>query len=336
VEPTDPNAPREIGLALQGGGAHGAFTWGVLDRLLEQEDIVFERISGTSSGAINALALAQGWMDGGRDGARECLASIWHRIAGHNHAAAWIFGAQANVGRKAAQHLHRYFTPRLMNPLGFNPVRQIAEATFDFQALRKRAPFPLHLAATRVRDGALVMFGPDQLSMDALLASTCLPQIFAPVTIDGEVYWDGGWAGNPVLEPLIYQGRAQTVLGVLVQPLNRPEIPTTTEKIAERMSELGFSSAFLRELRTLTLAQQSLDGALPRTWVGRRIRDTRIHLIEPGESLDSFHAKARFDSSIGFLDALRDHGRRRAEEWIAEPDRHVVTAGLPLLHPASS
>ena len=157
-----PASNRSIGLALQGGGAHGAFTWGVLDRLLEQADIGFERISGTSSGAINALALAQGWMDGGREGARACLDSVWTRIAGHTHAAAWIFGTQSKVGQKTAQSLHRYFTPRQINPLGFNPVRQIAEASFDFERLREQAPFPLHLAATRVRDGALVMFGPEQ------------------------------------------------------------------------------------------------------------------------------------------------------------------------------
>ena len=130
---TPPASNRSIGLALQGGGAHGAFTWGVLDRLLEQPDIGFERISGTSSGAINALALAQGWMDGGREGARACLDSVWTRIAGHTHAAAWIFGTQSKVGQKTAQSLHRYFTPRQINPLGFNPVRQIAEAVHRVQ-----------------------------------------------------------------------------------------------------------------------------------------------------------------------------------------------------------
>ena len=330
-----PASHRSIGLALQGGGAHGAFTWGVLDRLLEQPDIGFERISGTSSGAINALALAQGWMDGGREGARACLDSVWTRIAGHTHAAAWIFGAQSKVGQKTAQSLHRYFTPRQINPLGFNPVRQIAEASFDFDRLREQAPFPLHLAATRVRDGALVMFGPDRLSIDALLASTCLPQMFAPVTIDGEVYWDGGWAGNPVLEPLIYEGKARTILGILVQPLNRPEIPATPAKIAERMSELGFSSAFLRELRTLAIAQNSLDGGLPRTWLGQRIRDTRIHLIEPGEPLDAFRTRSHIETSMSFLAALREHGRRRAEAWIANPDAHIVTGQLSLLRTTS-
>lgn len=327
------NAPakREVGLALQGGGAHGAFTWGVLDRLLELDDIGFDRISGTSSGAINALALAQGWMEGGREGARNCLARTWERIAGHAHAAAWIFGAGTQSGQAAAQNLHRYFAPRQMNPLGYNPVRQIAENLFDFEQLRSQAPIPLHLAATRVRDGALVMFGPDELSMDALLASTCLPQIFAPVTIDGETYWDGGWAGNPVLEPLIHEGRAQNILGILVQPLNRTEVPDTPAEIAQRMSELGFSSAFLRELRTLAIARESLDGALPRTWLGRRIKDTRIDLIEPGEPLDAFRAKLQFESSAGFLAALHALGRQRAEAWIADPDAHRVTPDFHVL-----
>jgi NTE family protein len=323
-----------LGLALQGGGAHGAFTWGVLDRLLEQPDISFEAISGTSSGALNALALAQGWMDGGRDGARACLAALWERIAAHTHAARWIFDSAPPGGRAALLNLHRYFTPRQMNPLGYNPVRQIAEMLFDFERLREAAPFPLHLAATRVRDGALVMFGPERLSIDALLASTCLPQLFAPVTIDGEVYWDGGWAGNPVLEPLVYQGRAENILCVLVQPLNRSSIPDSATEIAERMNELGFSTTFLRELRTLTIAQDSLDGALTLSWLGRRIKRLHVHLIEPGESLDALHAKTRFDTPIGFLSELRDHGRTCAGNWIARPDEHVVTAGSLSLHAA--
>jgi NTE family protein len=320
-----------VGLALQGGGAHGAFTWGVLDRLLEQSDLSFERISGTSSGALNALAVAQGWMAEGRDGARRCLDDLWRRIGEHTHASSWIFGSQPGTAQGAMQNLHRYFTPQQINPLNFNPVRQVAESLFDFERLRAESPFPLHLAATRVRDGALVMFGSENLGIDALLASTCLPQLFAPVSIDGEVYWDGGWAGNPVLEPLIYPGRAQTLLAVLVQPLDRSGIPTTPEKIAERMSELGFSSAFLRELRTLAMAQNALNGSLSFNWLGRRIKHLRVHLLDPGESLDSFRARTRFDTSSGFLLALRDHGRRCAQDWIEDPDRHILTGQSPLL-----
>lgn len=319
-------------LALQGGGAHGAFTWGVLDRLLEESAFEIEQISGTSSGALNALALAQGWMDGGREGARACMSELWNRVARHTHAASWIFGSQPGSGKKAAQNLHRYFTPRQINPLGFNPVRQIAESLFEFDRLKKQLPFPLYLAATRIRDGALVMFGPDQLGMDALLASTCLPQIFEAVTIDGEVYWDGGWAGNPVLEPLVYHGRSSRILAVLVQPLDRHAIPTSPTKIAERMSELGFSSAFLRELRTLTLARSALEGALTLSWLGRRVKGLQIHLIEPGDSLDAFRSGTGFNNSTSFLTALRDHGRRRAEAWLSEPQAHVVSGNSRLLN----
>lgn len=169
-----------INLALQGGGAHGAFTWGVLDRLLEDPRIGFDAISATSSGALNALAMAQGWISGGREGARTCLDVLWQRIAGHPQAGAWIFGARQHVAASAAQNLHRYFSSRQIKPGVTNPVSQIAEVMFDFEQLRAESPFALHLAATRVRDGGLVIFGPQRLGLDALLASTCLPQIFAP------------------------------------------------------------------------------------------------------------------------------------------------------------
>jgi len=318
------NTPSTVGLALQGGGAHGAFTWGVLDRLLEEGKLAFEAVSGTSSGAMNALALAQGWMDDGRDGARACLDELWKRVAEQASAARWIFDTAIPGGRETLLSLNRYFTPRQMNPLGYNPVRRIAEGLFDFERLHARSPFPVHLAATRVRDGALVMFGPDRLSVEALLASTCLPQVFAPVTIDGEVYWDGGWAGNPVLEPLVYQGRAENILCVLVQSPSRPNLPDDAAGIAARMSELGFSTAFMRELRTLAMAKASLEGSLTLSWLGRRIKRLNVHLIEPGESLDDVHAKSRLDTRLAFLLELRDCGREAAQAWIEDSDAHVV------------
>ncbi|MEO7936059.1 MAG: patatin-like phospholipase family protein [Dokdonella sp.] len=310
-----------MGLALQGGGAHGAFTWGVLDRLLEHGELSFSRVSATSSGALNALALAQGWMNGGREGARTCLDVLWQRIAGHPMSAPWIFGSRMPAAQPGAQNLHRYYTARQINPSAINPVEQIAEVMFDFEQLRSEAPFPIHLAATRVRDGGLRLFGPEELNVDALLASTCLPQIFAPVRIDGETYWDGGWAGNPVLEPLLGPDQASTILGILVQPLDRSEIPTTPERIATRIGELGFSTAFLRELRSLlvsgdspqALAASNVQGLIP-----------RVLLIEPGESLHDFHDKTPFKNAIGFLSMLRDHGRVCADRWIANPEHHVI------------
>jgi len=320
---------RPIGLALQGGGAHGAFTWGVLDRLLQEESISVEAISGTSSGALNGLALAQGWMEGGREGARRCLADLWRRIASHSHAAAWIFGSRILAKQADARNLHRYFTPRQINPLNFNPVRQIAEAMFDFERLRVQSPFPLYMAATRVRDGALMMFGPGQLSVDALLASTCLPQIFAPVTVESEVYWDGGWAGNPALEPLL-QGAAETILAVLVRPLDHQDIPRTPEKIATRMAELGFSAAFQRELRSLLLIRKTLGQAQTLSSQGQHIRNLSIQLLAPDSALDSYRSITALATPMAFLAALRDHGQERTQSWLLDPESHTASTDLPV------
>ncbi len=321
---------QRVSLALQGGGAHGAFTWGVLDRLLEHGQLAFSRVSATSSGALNALAMAQGWMNGGREGARTCLDVLWQRIAGHPMSAPWIFGSRMPAAQPGAHHLHRYFTTRQINPSAINPVVQIAEVMFDFEQLRTESPFPIHLAATRVRDGGLVLFGPAQVGVDALLASTCLPQIFAPVTIDGEAYWDGGWAGNPALEPLLGPDEASTILAILVQPLNRSDTPRTPEKIATRIGELGFCNAFLRELRSLVMTN---DSVASKNASSDPKCSQRVLVVEPGESLHDFHDKAPFKNAIGFLSTLRDHGRACADRWIADPQRHVVNRDSPLFQP---
>lgn len=316
-----------ISLALQGGGAHGAFTWGVLDRLLEAPHISFDAVSATSSGALNALAMAQGWISGGREGARTCLDVLWQRIAGHPQTAAWIFGSRMPAAQQNAQNLHRYFTSRQINPQPSNPVVQIAEVMFDFEQLRAEAPFRVHLAATRVRDGALVLFGPSQLGLDALLATTCLPQIFAPIEIGGESYWDGAWAGNPALEPLLGVDRARTVLAVLVQTLGGADIPATPEKIATRISELASTSVFLRELRSLVMP---VDGIDPQSASTHAQAMQTVDLIEPGEPLHGFHNKQSFATAIQFLSALRDHGRQCASRWIEHPDQHRVGHDFPL------
>ncbi|MBL0164831.1 MAG: patatin-like phospholipase family protein [Xanthomonadales bacterium] len=322
---------KTISLALQGGGAHGAFTWGVLDRLLEDPRISFDAISATSSGALNALALTQGWISGGREGARTCLDVLWQRIAGHPQAGAWIFGSRVHAAEPAAQNLYRYFSSRQIKPASVNPVSQIAEVMFDFEQLRAESPFPLHLAATRVRDGALILFGPERLGIDALLASTCLPQILAPICIDGEHYWDGGWAGNPALEPLLAVGRNHSILCVLVQTLKHVEVPTTPEQIATRMGELGFTSAFLRELRSLIMLREAIGESTASDQWQTHLKQLEINLLEPGEPLQNFKDKAASGSAIGFLTTLRDHGRHCAAAWLADPQRHRITRESPIL-----
>ncbi len=322
---------KTISLALQGGGAHGAFSWGVLDRLLEDPRISFDAISATSSGALNALAMAQGWISGGREGARTCLDVLWQRIAGHPQAGAWIFGSRVHAAQPAAKNLYRYFSSRQIKPGMANPVSHIAEVMFDFEQIRAESPFPLYLAATRVRDGGLVIFGPERLGIDALLASTCLPQIFAPTCIDGEHYWDGGWAGNPALEPLLAVGRTHSILSVLVQTLKHVEVPKTPEQIATRMGELGFTSAFLRELRSLIVLRDAIGESTAASQWQTHFKKLEIDLVEPGEPLQNFKDRAASASAIGFLTTLRDHGRHCADAWLAEPQRHRITRDSPIL-----
>jgi len=308
-----------LSLALQGGGAHGALTWGVLDRLLEEPSLTLDGISATSSGAMNALALAQGWMEGGRDGARAKLDELWTSIAAQSSLARWAFaGVAASGAEQLLSSWTHHFTPEQFNPLGLNPLRAIAERLFDFERLRRASPFKLFVAATRVRDGALTLFGNAELSVDALLASTCLPQLFAAVVIDGETYWDGGYAGNPALQPLVYRCAAQAIVCVLVQPLSRATLPASARAIAERVAELGFSTTFVREYESLVQAQAALRGAVPLSSLGRRMKALRLHVIEPGESLAEFRAKSRLNTEPGFLHELRELGRATCEAWLQE------------------
>ncbi|MEZ0471674.1 patatin-like phospholipase family protein [Luteimonas salinilitoris] len=305
----------EITLALQGGGAHGAFTWGVLDRLLEEPGIAIEAVSATSSGAVNAVAFAHGWIDGGREGARARLARVWQRIGEQGSLASWGF---ASVGGSAwLLELARHMTPAQFNPLGLNPLADLLDELIDFERLRAAPPFRLHLAATRVRDGALVLFDGDRVTRDAVLASTCLPQLFKTVEIDGEAYWDGGYAGNPALAPLVYQARARDLLCILVQPLERPRLPASAREIAERAMEMAFSTTFLRELEALATSQQSIRGKLALTALGRRLQSLRLHLIEPGESLADAGGKAKLDARPAMLQTLCALGRERADAWLA-------------------
>jgi len=307
-----------ISLALQGGGAHGAFTWGALDRLLEEEEFEIDGISATSSGAMNALAVAQGWLEGGREGARAKLTRLWESIAAQSGMLRWAFHNPVGASTETLLlGLSRYFTPGQINPLGLNPLRAIAESLFDFEQLRNSPPFKLFLAATRVRDGKLELFDNDRIDIDALLASTCLPQLFAPVVIEGETYWDGGYAGNPVIEPLIYRCESSDVVCILIQPLTLARLPASAREIAERTVELGFSTTFLRELATLQQAQRALAGSFPLSWLGRRLKGMRTHLIEPGESLDAYSSKSRMSTRIDFLRELYGFGRERAELWLA-------------------
>lgn len=295
-----------IKLALQGGGAHGAFTWGVLDRLLQLPGLEIESISATSSGAMNAVALAQGWQRGGAAAARASLDAFWLALARQNAVAEWWVAAAGRLDPGLWSKVPS-------SPLSTNPLRGLVEESFDIETLRS-GPIQLQLAATRVRDGALTLFDNAHLSHDALLASACLPQWFTAVEIDGEAYWDGGYAGNPVLEPLLGSG-SDDLLCVLLQPFDGTCVPRTARDIAELSAQLSFSGAFRRELRDLALTRRRISSHLVPSTEVRRLRRLRMHVITPRDALTVRDGYSAADTRLRQLQALRELGREAAGAW---------------------
>ncbi len=317
-------AEKRINLALQGGGAHGAFTWGVLDRLLEDERIAFEAVSATSAGAMNAVVLAYGLTEGGRQGGQRALAAFWRRVS---HAGAFS-PLQPSLldrwsGNRALENspafmmfdiVSRLLSPYQFNPLNWNPLRQVLEQSVDFAALRRAScKLRVHLSATNVRSGKIKVFGNDELSSDAVMASACLPFLFQAVEIDGEAYWDGGYSGNPALFPLIYDSQSSDVLIVHINPLCRDSLPTTASEILNRINEISFNSSLLRELRAVAfvtrLIQQDPDRHLD-------LKEMKIHAIADDEAMGALGVASKLNADWEFLTFLRDRGRAAAETWL--------------------
>lgn len=316
--------PKCLSLALQGGGAHGAYTWGVLDRLLE-EGIALEGVSGTSAGAMNAVALAQGWTTGGAEGARASLNAFWEAVADstplelellHSFNPAGDGALPAPMAMMLA--LTRIFSPYQLNPLELNPLRDVVRAQFDFERIRHDCRLKLFIAATRVRTGKVRLFQTHELSEEALLASACLPTLHHAVEIDGEAYWDGGFTANPAVYPLMYECSTPDILLILLNPLLRPEAPRSAEEIAARSVELGFSTTFLREMRMIAHARRHIaegEGWMPLGRFERKLTALRFHLIE-AEELAQAGTASKLNATRSFLHMLRDLGRARAARWI--------------------
>ncbi|MFN7444477.1 MAG: patatin-like phospholipase family protein [Curvibacter sp.] len=310
--------PARVNLALQGGGAHGAYTWGVLDALLEVEGLNFEGLSGSSAGAMNAVLLADGWIRGGRSGAREALSRFWNEL-GQHMPSGLVRGKGSSVSLAPAGKLLAtwagQFSPAQLNPLDLNPLRDLLQEQLDFEALRTRSPFKLFIGTTQVNTAKLRIFREHELSVDVLLASACLPRIHRTVMIEGEPYWDGGYSANPAVFPLFYDCDARDVLLVLLNPLRRATTPNTLAEIETRISELGFNSHFMREMRMFAQATEfsapTLGGRLE-----NRLREMRFHMIG-GSELESL---ARSDSKLlphtPFLQRLMAQGREHAQAWL--------------------
>jgi len=324
--------PCRLGLALQGGGAHGAYTWGVLDALLERGYGAPAAISGTSAGAMNAVVLAHGLAGTGRgdklEAAREALARFWQTL-GRQLPFEWL--TQGHGARTQLTPTARWWLGwmRLVAPypnLGsdHNPLRAMLEAQIDFEALRRSPGAELYIAATRADSGRLRLFRRQELSADVLLASACLPMLQPAVLIDGEAYWDGGYSANPALFPLVRTAAVTDILLVVLSPWKHVEVPVTASQVQQRAGEISFTAAFLREMQSLAdERERSRRGVWPRGDAAR-VAALSWHLIDGHDTLAPLSAESRLIAHWPFLEHLRDEGRERTLAWLA---RHATTLG---------
>jgi NTE family protein len=313
--------PVLIDLALQGGGSHGAFTWGVLDRLLEEPRLRIAAISGTSAGAMNAAVLADGWVEGGTGGARAALERYWQRVSQFaafsplqrtpldRLAGRWTL--DTSPAYLAIDLMSRVLSPYDLNPLGLNPLRDILAASIDFDRL-SRSPIKLFVTATKVRTGRGRIFRNAEITADVLLASACLPTMFRAIEIDGEAYWDGGFVGNPTITPLVRESDAHDTILVQINPTERPDTPRSATEILNRLNEISFNSPLSKELRMIALLRQVAD---PGTGEGARWGQMRTHRIK-SDMLTQFGASSKLNAEWEFVEMLRTEGRRAASEFL--------------------
>jgi NTE family protein len=316
---------KKINLALQGGGAHGAFAWGVLDRLLDDDRIEIEGISATSAGAMNATVLTYGYAAGGRQGARKALDGFWRRVA---HIAAmspfqatWLDRLMGNKSLENSpaflwlEMMTRMVSPYQLNPINYNPLREALERSVDFKMMRSEPlPIRLYLSATNVRSGKVKIFCGNDVTPDAVMASGCLPFLFQAVEIDGEHYWDGGYMGNPAIYPLIYNCGSRDVLVVHINPLHRDQVPTTAGEIMNRINEISFNSSLMREMRAISFVTKLIDeGKVQANGMKRML----MHSISAEELMSRLGAMSKLNADWEFLSELKEFGRAHADAWLA-------------------
>ena len=321
----DKVTPKRINLALQGGGAHGAFTWGVLDRLLESDRIDIAAISGTSAGAMNGVVLVDGIMAGGKDGARQALRRFWQAV---NEAAKTspyqtlplkMFSSSYNLdhlpGFVGLDILSRLLSPYELNPLDYNPLRDLLLKQVDFERVRSCEEIKLFLSATSVRNGTVKRFDRNRLTVDHVMASACLPFIFQAVTVEGEDFWDGGYAGNPILYPFAYESDAADIVIVQINPLSCQKTPKTAREILNRVNEITFNASLLHELRAISFVAKLLDeGSLD----PGRYRKMLIHAIADEKGFEPLNASSKLNTEWDFLEHLHDLGYGAATNWLEE------------------
>jgi NTE family protein len=309
----------QVELALQGGGAQGAFTWGVLDRLLEEECLDIAGVSGTSAGAMNTAVLAFGLLEGGREGARAALRRFWTRVG---DAAALNPFALNPFAAFFGEMMSRMASPYQLNPFNLNPLRAILAAEVDFARLRAGPGPALFIAATAVSTGRLRVFRREELDADRIMASACLPMLFQAVEIEGEGYWDGGYVGNPALLPLVRESPAHDLVIVQINPVLRAGVPRRAQEILDRINEISFNSSLVREMQTIALMKKLIeDEGVPghryREALFRQVDELHVHRIHGDADFLELGARTKLHARASLLAEMHGMGRGAADAWLS-------------------
>ncbi|MDR2723820.1 MAG: patatin-like phospholipase family protein [Holosporaceae bacterium] len=316
---------KRISVAMQGGGSHGAYTWGVLDRLLQEKDLVIEGVSGTSAGGMNAVATAQGIIDGGNEGARQLLTDYWTANSKAGESSLFKPGVLDILAGKYTLHnspgflifdfLTKILSPYQLNPLGTNPLKGLVEKLFDFDKLNASNSVKVFLAATHVYTGKLKVFSNvnKELCTEALLATACLPTLFAAVLVKGEYYWDGGFIGNPVIYPLIYDCETPDIMLIKLNPTHRNRLPTSASEIGDRLNEITNNTSIMREMRSMHFITKLIDdGIVP----PGKLKRLHVHMIEDEKAFHDLGWSSKLNTDKDFLSYLFDAGRKSADKWL--------------------
>ncbi|WP_252106530.1 MULTISPECIES: patatin-like phospholipase family protein [unclassified Halomonas] len=315
---------KTLDLALQGGGAHGGYTWGVIDRLLEDDHIEIEGISGTSAGAMNGVVMADALTRGNKETARQALRDFWQAVSRAGMTSpirrspldilTGNWSLDQSPGYIAMDLMSRLVSPYQLNPLNLNPLRTIVDEHIDFDRVRSCNQLKLFVTATNVRTGKQRVFRREEMTLDAVMASACLPFVFQAVEIDGEAYWDGGYMGNPALFPLMEECGARDIMLVQINPISRDTLPTTASAIMNRLNEITFNAALIKEIRMIALLKHALD----EQGIENCYQQALFHRISGEQALEDLSVSSKMNAEWPFLCHLFELGRTAAERWLEE------------------
>ncbi|MBA3680651.1 MAG: patatin-like phospholipase family protein [Bacteroidetes bacterium] len=322
---------KNVGIALQGGGAHGAFTWGVLDRLLEEENLVAEAMCGTSAGAVNAVTCAYGLHIGGPAKAKELLEELWRKIA---LSGSFLFKpgvmdktyGQGDIynstGYMMFNAITQVLSPYNFNPFNYNPLRDILKDTIDFEELQRYNKKKLFICATNVKTNKAKIFSNKEITVDAVMASACLPFLFQAVEIEGQFYWDGGYMGNPPIFPIITNTNLRDIVLVKINSININSVPTTARDIADRVNEISFNSSLINEMKLIHYRNELIRNGILKS-DDKINREIFVHTISGYDALSQLSYSSKMNTSWEFLSNLKNKGREIAEKWLAKDYKEV-------------